>query len=435
MKLNKKACKYESDVPAYVNGELTPLQRRQVEAHMDECAACRQTVQATRKTLATLRTLTPVEPAGALTPEILAHLCLAQPHPCAWRISRWPRIAAAAAAAAVLFVGIWTVCIRLQDRFDSVLRVAGVPETQSEYLLSDSVRWLCLAQSPDGSWSAERWGGNPRFQIALSALAMLALIDADPTGTQALEAVSRGVVYMLAQQSPEGDFGAVSGVDVYNHGLATLALLRVRSVLTEQQHLDHALDRAITRIRQRQTPEGGWGYYEAGNSAATLSVTVWHMEALRQAVLQGWTAANTDLQRALQWVAGIVDDHGLFGYRHTSDIPEGANALTEMGASILFATDGLQLPPERLAQIRKQVLTAANSSTADGDYYRNYFLAAAIKAMPECGKYPVLASVREHVASRRETGHEERGSWPADDRWSHAGGRVYATAMAMMTVK
>lgn len=76
----------------------------------------------------------------------------------------------------------------------------------------------------------------------------------------------------------------------------------------------------------------------------------------------------TIAESRLQWIAGIVDDHGLFGYRHTSDIPEGANALTEMGASVLFATDGLQLPPERLAQIRQQVLMAANSSIADGDY-------------------------------------------------------------------
>ena len=38
------------------------------------------------------------------------------------------------------------------------------------------LEWLRRAQEPDGSWSAARWGGDRRFDVALTALPLLAFL-------------------------------------------------------------------------------------------------------------------------------------------------------------------------------------------------------------------------------------------------------------------
>ena len=80
-----------------------------------------------------------------------------------------------------------------------------------------------------------------------------------------------------------------------------------------------------------------------------------------------------------------------------------------------------------------QHLSAA--SQPDLDYYGRYFVSAALKRMEGDAARHQLDSMQHALAAMQVRQGSERGSWNADDRWSTAGGRVYATALASMSMR
>lgn len=86
-------------VTGYVDGALDEAARAAVEAHLAECPACREQVEAERALRAQLRALAPLEPRAALPAEVRRRLRPASP-----RLSRV--LLATAAGLALVFVGL-----------------------------------------------------------------------------------------------------------------------------------------------------------------------------------------------------------------------------------------------------------------------------------------------------------------------------------------
>jgi hypothetical protein len=136
-------------------------------------------------------------------------------------------------------------------------------------------------------------------------------------------------------------------------------------------------------------------------------------------------------------MAGVASDDGSFGYQKSGDTPGGASqTLTAMGAlSLLDPAHFGYVSPNRRQAIKEQMQRLAAAPGADMDFYRRYFLTAALKQMAEESSRRNLATVRQTLIARQVQGGAQAGSWNADDRWGTTGGRIYATAMASLSLQ
>ncbi|MBZ4414898.1 anti-sigma factor [Myxococcus sp. RHSTA-1-4] len=104
------SCFFEEDLTAYVDGELPPARRAQVEAHLGTCAGCRATHALLSNAVTRLTELPAFEPSPATRRAVLAKLD-ALPEPWWERLKRLlrpsvlvPSVGLAAAVAVALLV-------------------------------------------------------------------------------------------------------------------------------------------------------------------------------------------------------------------------------------------------------------------------------------------------------------------------------------------
>lgn len=424
-------CTRSGDIPAFLAGELDAPEQTALEAHLAGCPACARTLEQTRNTLQTLKRLEPAAVTRDLAPELLDRLD-SERTTNARRIHLF-RPAYAAAAALLLLaggaIGVWT--LHRQNPAGSAQSLAQAPTASAH---NEAVAWLCRTQEPDGSWKAEKLGGDQRFGVALSSLAMLAVLGSEPFSQEQAETVRKAVGYLVKQQDAAGEFGPSFDNAAYNQGITTLALLRAFRVLHDE-NLRAPIGRAIAAICRRQSPAGGWGYWGATTQEPNLSVTLWQVEALKLANRLGWSETLPGVQRAVRWVANVADDRGFFGYRRAEDFPAGTQTLTAMGMLAVLNAPDKTISPGRLEMIRAKVREATTGSDGKMDYYRTYFLTAAIKELRDEASSDQLATIRGSLVSCQVARGAQRGSWTPDDQWSLAGGRVYATAMASLSLE
>ena len=409
----------------YLAGELSAAECRDFEAHLAGCPACSAAVEADRRLLARLAQVPRAQVSHDLAPAILARLDETRARPI--RACFRPAWVRAAAAVALLLGGI-VLLYRLGGGTGGAATAATPTARAAE--------WLCRTQEADGSWSTARWGGSRRYEPALTALSLLALLDAHAgAGAEGRAAADRAVRYLCSRQNGAGGFGETFDGAPYNDGMVALALLRAYQSRHDES-LKPVLDRAVSAIVSRQLRDGGWGYVGQQTPASNLSITLWQVEALRMAASLGWAPARTPAGRGLRWIVTVGDEDGGFGYRQAKDFPEGSRTLAAMGAMSLFdAGEGSLVPAERRAAIRARISRMAAQDAANVDYYGGYVLSAALRRMGEDSARQSLATMQNALAARQVRQGADDGSWNADDRWSTAGGRVYATAMASLSLQ
>jgi squalene cyclase len=260
-----------------------------------------------------------------------------------------------------------------------------------------AIDWLCAHQESDGSWDAKRWGGQARFQVALTALPMLAIEATEATTPTRVAAVRRSTAWLSSQQRADGTFGAEFSGAPYNRSIATLALIRASAWETDPS-FDEAVNRALDALVARQTADGGWGY--EFSARADRSITEWHVEALEAALTRGRDDLRPHLNRAQAWLAAQAEAS------ETRDEPADS-------------------PSETLPQPSAGAL----------DFYGAYFLTARLQAQGDLPSQQRLAGLRRTILVRQITGGSEAGTWSPDDRWGRAGGRLYSTALAALTLR
>lgn len=132
---------------------------------------------------------------------------------------RWTFAGLAAKAAAVLAVlgsaGVWWMR-------------APAPVAKSP----SPVEILMAAQRADGGWSADGRQLRARYDVSVTALALLALMPTEqmPVGGPQAKTIRDGISYLIGQQGEDGKFGAdFSGADFtrYLAGMALQAAARL----------------------------------------------------------------------------------------------------------------------------------------------------------------------------------------------------------------
>jgi len=295
-------------------------------------------------------------------------------------------------------------------------------------------------QESDGSWAPGKWDGQPKYTVALTGLAMLSFVaDPRPPAGPYAEAVARAAGYLVASQAPDGRLGPRFSGELYNHGIATVALLE-HYALTRDESLKGPIARAVGHIRSNQTASGGWGY--AGGRRVNTSVTAWQLNAPLLASSLGWPDSRPAAEKGLAWLATMIDAEGRAGYERPGHFPDGSESLTAMAAFLFGAAPGRPGEGEaRGSKVARSLARAVAEERRDVDYYRSFFFAYALHAVEGTGgggRADTTGGPAPEPSALVESQVTEgpySGSFEPRDRWSVTGGRVYSTAMAALSLQ
>ncbi len=351
----------------------------------------------------------------------------------------------------------------------------------TEDAVLQGLRWLARHQSPDGHWSGERFDavcrgaarcagpGSRDHDVGLTGLALLAFLGAGNLPTtrsresvfedpfekgrviRFADVVRKGLSWLRDGQGAEGCFGKEEGEFLYDHAIATLAMTEAAWLSATPLYRDPA-QRGIDFIQRARNPGLAWRYGVRPGDNDT-SVTGWCVMALKSAELAGLRFDRAAYDGVRTWLGKVTGAKGVVGYVSPGDagstIPgindrwQGHPAMTAVGLLARIFIDRKQGDPwMRLAahEILRD-LPAWDEEHRTIDFYYWYYAALALFQL-DSGKGQVWgvfnqAMVRALVPFQEGEGEGcRRGSWnPAVDRWGSVGGRVYATAINVLTLE
>jgi len=334
--------------------------------------------------------------------------------------------------------------------------------------------WLVRHQDGDGRWDLDgfpkhdpvedpfgpggaarrarpRGVGLCRHDEGGTALAVLALLDAGYDGqgrrgsarvAARQRAVRRGLRFLQRRQRADGAIGHAARRMMYHHAIATLALARAYAA-TDDPGYGRAARCALRFLLDTRARDGGWRY-GPGAAAGDLSVTAWvalALDAARRAGLEVSPSVRSSLR---DWIAARTDFTGRAGYRTPggpSAKPEGRPVgagwhLPTLSAAAVVARRrlGARVSASRLAEGRRLCAAAPPDPRAVNRLYW-YFGARALATDGGAAWDRWRAAAQETLleGQRRDDG-PDHGSWDPEGPWGPDGGRVYATALALMTL-
>ncbi len=400
-------------IPGYLLGEISAQEKR-CRQHLQKCAQCREQMWQMQQLIDNLNQAE-VELPNDLTANILAAIPKRQWTNRKFVASQRSWLGAAVAVLlsfAVLWLNYWR-----QPPLSLPPGKESFPDNKhrSARIIAASLRWLATNQENDGSWSAEKWGGEKKYTIALTGLAVLVLLENH--GDAGVRA--RGIDYLLNQQSPQGLFGSSENGDLYNHGIATLALLKASSQSRSRaKALTKPITAAISYICSQQNACGGWQHSLADQSEVSLSL--WQLQALLEAASQGHRHLDVPISVGLAWLQRTVLD---------LEIGLGTSAIA---GSLLC--HGNRIDHHNRREVLEHLKNRSSSRLPVWDYYHCFFISTMLRRIDADNNHNRI-SLKQQLLRNYIARGPYQGSWAPIDHWSKAGGRIYATVFAIRTLK
>ena len=314
----------------------------------------------------------------------------------------------------------------------------------SEEAVERALAWLAAHQHQDGHWDADGFNvhcpagdvcSGPALQnrddCAVTGLVLLTFLGAGHThrsGKYGLPVVN-GLNWLLAQQKPSGDLRGTG--KMYSQGIATLALSEAYG-MTGDPKLRDPVERAAKFIVGAQNPTSGGWRYEPGQVGDT-SILGWQLMALKSAALAGVQVPDSTWQKARLWLntVGSGRNRGLASYLPGEKPSEAMTAealmcrlfmgMSNEDAVAREAADYLMdyLPQPGRQNLYYWYYGTVASFQMGGDYWKRW-----------------NASLRDQLIAKQERAGHATGSWePSSDPWGLEGGRIYATALATLSLE
>jgi len=320
---------------------------------------------------------------------------------------------------------------------------------ETERAVQAALAWLAAAQSADGRWHAARHGGGVERSVpghhrhgvgaksdhGVTGLALLAFLGAGNTHHEGpyAEAVARGVRFLVERQRADGSLAgdAEFFASLYCHGMAAIALAECCG-MTGDASLRPPLEKAVRYTLSMQSPATGGWRYAAGDKGDTsqLGWQVMLLTSARQAGLTGLEPAEARARTFLQSVS-CGRAGGLAAYR------PGERPSVAMTAEALVCRLFLGMPADHpCVGEAVELLARSPPETRSPNAYTWYY--ATVASFHAGG--PHWEAWNRHLQAallplqRRESSGLD-GSWDPDPVWGGHGGRVFATAMAAMTLE
>ena len=366
---------------------------------------------------------------------------------------------------------------RLGGRRNLVARGGGKYGPRgTETAVTGGLRWLARHQSADGHWSARDFSaecggtrcpdeGYAEYDTGVTGLALLAFLGAgysnltketyvDPHSGKTTcwgEVVKNGIKWLLSNQDDEGCFGGRHGSKyMYNHAIAALSMAEAYG-MTEITLFKDSAQKGIDFLLAARNPTKAWRYTSLSGDNDT-SVTSWCVMALKAAGLAGLASDWKGTDGAMAWIVMVTDlDDSRVGYNckksdkvvvtGKNEDWDGHETMTAIGMLCRTFIDRNQQDPALEAGAKFLAGDLPSFSGKKIDYYYWYYGSLALyqydgpdgkywKSWNEAMKDAVVPAQKAKVDGCLE------GSWDAGvDRWGFAGGRVYSTALNVLTLE
>lgn len=364
--------------------------------------------------------------------------------------------------------GITAVDGQIREPSPAFKKRGRVSNLEPEILLG--LEFLAKSQDGNGRWSLQLFPaataadiGNTQSDTAATGLALLAFLGAgyDHYGEEYQQNVARGLRFLVERQKANGDLFADPPAThcLYSHAIATIALCEAYG-MTGDEKLREPAQKALDYIVAAQNKQlGGWRY-RPQDSLNDTSVTGWQVMALKSGELaklkvdpEVYVGVNRWLEsaRAKSNAPNVVNAkyvYNPFSDPKTNDYGRDANpATTSMGLLMRMYLDAKTDSPELRAgseYLLQNLPEYGNAVIGRGEfrkrdtYYWYYATQVMFHLKGEAWQQwnaklrPLL------VQSQLKTG-PQAGSWepngPIPDRWSNSGGRIYVTAMNLLSLE
>jgi len=333
---------------------------------------------------------------------------------------------------------------------------------ESEAAVLRGLKWLAAHQQPDGHWSLKTYGKDTEGCDCQSEFEK-EVVDSDTAGTAfgVLPFLGAGVAHNRAPEEPPElngfqnvvknalAFLAIHQVlssdplvdgkldnNTYAHALGTIALCEGFG-LTGHERLRLPAQRAIKHLLQSQHKAGGWRY--GPRQAGDTSAVAWVFLAIRSGQLGGLAIEKDPLVRAARFIdscAAGPEDAKMSRYSYQ---PDGEAKLSVSAASLLTRQylGWRQDMPALVAGVKYIMENLPpEKATSLGQAYYFYYATQVLHHM-EGSEFDLWNSrMREHLIRTQEKQGHKAGSWsPEGVDWGKAGGRLYATCMALITLE
>ena len=270
--------------------------------------------------------------------------------------------------------------------------------------------------------------GHRRSTTAATAIALLPFLGAGHTHQEGeyQDTVRRGL-YCLQQRA----LVTPNGVDLqdgtmYAQGLATIALCEAYA-MTKDPALKGAAQGAIDFVLYAQDRKGGGWRYTPGEPGDT-TVTAWQLMALKSGQMAGLMIPSPSIALVEKFLDSVQSDGGArYGYLG----PQARDSTTPIGLLCRMYTGWGHDRPA----LQKGVALVADLGPSDDNMYFNYYATQLMHHWGTSDWDRWNQQMREHlISTQAATGHEN-GSWHFAGGKGDVGGRLYNTALAVMTLE
>jgi len=342
---------------------------------------------------------------------------------------------------------------------------------QSEQAVDEGLEWLARHQLPDGSWSDQCLGPGAksmcekkppcagpgdRYEMAQTGLALLAFQAGGHyyfNGAKYSETVRKGLDWMIARQRSDGGLVGTKkkgGYEhfhkhyMYEHGIAAFALADACASASSSGEPDHApyvesATKAVRFIEANQKFDGGWRYTPDPDRPGDTSVSGWQILALKSAREAGIPADEGCLTKAGKFFKyREMGENGRTGYDSRQPQTDATTGLGMIARQFVMNEPDAPLIQEAAEYLADQAVLRWNDpriTAMNTDYYLWY---NCTLGMFHAGGAPWQQwndIIRDRIIGLQKHGGCERGSWDPNSRWGRWGGRVYTTALAILTLQ
>lgn len=213
-------------------------------------------------------------------------------------------------------------------------------EKFSEPAVLKALEWLRDHQHQNGSWTKNGDTTGRGSNAGYTGLALLTFLahGETPSSADFGPTVARGIRFLIENQASDGVFQPAGAHTGYGHAMATYAIAEAYT-MTENPLLREPLERAVEVIIKGQMPNGGYDYDYKKEDRNDLSISAWHLQALKAATISdaGSPRMKEYLQKGMDGMmhgAKKNEDGGIhFSYSGGKEIMGGGGARRTVSAA------------------------------------------------------------------------------------------------------
>jgi hypothetical protein len=356
---------------------------------------------------------------------------------------------------------------------------AGEPKSPSGATLEvrtaidAALAWLVAHQEPDGRWCAVastvcgahagapcELKGQLGHDVGLTGLALLALMadgHTPRTGAYAPQ-VAKAVRWLTRVQDASGflqtvfienELRLVRHEAMIGHAIATLALCEVYA-LSGVAEIAGSAERALAALAAARSPYSAWRYDRSPSGNNDTFVTAWAMLALVAADELELKFDRDGLAGGLAWIDEVTDPAtGRVGYdsigspstryaKVNDHFPSGGietNTAAALCCRALLSGSTLRGEPVAARGVNLLRQSLPRDEQQHRDFLYGFFGASAANEIGGDLQTVWSKSLRAMLLRAQRKDGAQTGSWDPNDAWSHAGGRVYATAINALALQ